>query len=65
VPDNLFLDVGTALRISSTRYSRGRSRDLPVERPTKIRLAVNLKTAAAFGIKLPDTLLTMADVVVE
>ena len=38
---------------------------LPVERPTKIKPAVNLKTAAAFGIKLPDTLVSVADAVLD
>ena len=35
--------------------------ELPVERPTKIQLVVNLKTAKALGIKIPQSILLRAD----
>ncbi len=39
--------------------------DLPVERPTRILLAVNMKTAAALGVTIPRVLLLRADQVIE
>ncbi len=39
--------------------------DLPVERPSRILLAVNLKTAAALGLTIPQVILLRADQVIE
>jgi putative tryptophan/tyrosine transport system substrate-binding protein len=79
VPDREFLEVGGLLfyahsaRESNRRYAAfidkilkgAKPADLPIEQPTQFELGINLKTAKALGLMIPQSLLVRADEVIQ
>lgn len=48
-----------------TGYAHPKPADLPVQQPTNFAMGINLKTAAALDLTVPNTLLVAANDVVE
>jgi putative tryptophan/tyrosine transport system substrate-binding protein len=61
-----FVEVYRQAATYVDRILRGaKPTELPIQAPNKFNLVINLKTAQTFGFKIPPTLLTLADELIE
>lgn len=62
---NLTDDLRRAADLLARVLRGGKPGDLPVNQAARFELAINLKTARAIGLKVPQSLLVRADRVIE
>jgi ABC-type uncharacterized transport system substrate-binding protein len=62
---NIYDLYGRSLRFVDRIFKGAKPADLPVEQPTKFELVINLKTAKALGLTIPQSLLVRANEVIQ